>query len=97
MPEEVATATSNYRNEEDVIGSFIDACCVTGADDRGRPLIAGATPLYESYRQWTTTGGEAPMSQRKFGSELGSRGFESVRNQYSGLKEWSGIGIRSSE
>jgi len=87
-PPEVHAATCEYREEMDPLAEFISACCVTG--DRCQ---AHATPLYESYKGWCSGTGEIPVSQTRFGRQLGERGFKSSEDGR-GRKLRVGIGLR---
>src|SRR5215211_653604 len=86
-PQEVRAATEGYRSEMDVLAAFIEDRCVVHPK-----ASAGATPLYNAYKEWCGEGGEDAISQRKFGRQLGERGF--VKDK-SGTIIWHGIGLRS--
>ena len=49
-PQDVVTATAQYRLEEDIVGQFITDCCVVG-----REYTARASHLRQSFEQWLTT------------------------------------------
>ena len=89
-PSEVNQATSEYRQDMDVLNDFISESCVVAPNCQ-----AAATPLYDLYKTWSTMAGKTPISQRKFGERLGEKGFTSNR-EGSGRKLWRGIGIRAS-
>jgi putative DNA primase/helicase len=75
-PDAVKVATKNYRSDQDVLGAFVQECCVTGADYQCK-----ASELYLRYQRWCETNGEKnPVSQRKFGEALTERGFERFTN-----------------
>jgi putative DNA primase/helicase len=86
---EVKQAVTGYREEMDVLGQFIDACCIVGPK-----VEAGSTALYEQFKAWATANGEHVMTQTKFSLRLSERRFESKRRP-DGLKAWIGIGILS--
>jgi putative DNA primase/helicase len=86
-PEEVRAATKGYRVEMDVLAAFLSDRCV----EHPRASV-GATPLYNAYKDWCEQSGEAWLSQRKFGTRLGERGFAKDK---SGTITWHGIGLRS--
>jgi putative DNA primase/helicase len=70
-PEEVLRATEDYRNEQDLIGTFLEECCLQGRDYRCR-----AGKLYESFHNWCERNGEGyGMRQRRFGEAMSERGF----------------------
>jgi putative DNA primase/helicase len=90
-PEEVRRATGRYRAEMDVLAAFIDEECIV-ADHAS----ATAKALYGAYKAWCEDNGERPESQRRFGSRLKERGFESGRmttGARKGAVEWYGIGL----
>jgi putative DNA primase/helicase len=90
-PEEVRRATGRYRAEMDVLAAFIDEEC--NVVDHAR---ATAKALYGAYKAWCEDNGERPESQRRFGSRLKERGFESGRmttGARKGAVEWYGIGL----
>jgi putative DNA primase/helicase len=86
-PKEVITATDSYRSDQDVLGTFIDECCVTGT--AYQVLFAD---LYAAYKRWAESTGEYVVSQRKFGTRLSDRGF-SFEHSRQGSKRL-GIGLR---
>jgi putative DNA primase/helicase len=90
-PDEVRRATGRYRAEMDVLAAFIDEECVV-ADHAS----ATAKALYSAYKTWCEDNGERPESQRRFGSRLKERGFQSGRmttGARKGAVEWYGIGL----
>lgn len=89
-PDEVIEATAAYRSESDIVGRFIFECC---AVDSWRRVSSAA--VYQAYRDW---GGE--MGKVEFGTELGSRGYQSDRytcGPQKGRMLWRGIGLVSEE
>jgi putative DNA primase/helicase len=85
-PEQVAAATEDYRGEMDTLAAFFEDRCVIHAN-----ASAGATPLYNAYRQWCDEGGETRLTQTRFGRQLRERGFSSKKAQ---TVTWYGIGLR---
>jgi putative DNA primase/helicase len=67
-PDAVRLATQGYRNEQDVLGAFLDACCVVGD---GKEVSAAS--LYKSYRGWCEASGEKPLSSIALGQRLGEQ------------------------
>ena len=84
-PEAVTAAVGEYRGEMDILGQFINECCVAipGA-------ITTAKALYSAYSKWCADSGEQAVAQRRFGMALSERGFERVK---SGTVSWNGIGL----
>ncbi|MCK9313514.1 MAG: phage/plasmid primase, P4 family, partial [Methanocorpusculum sp.] len=90
-PAEVETATSEYKNEMDTIGTFLINNCQTGPDFKST-----SKGLYEVYVKWCEDGGERPLSQRKFGSRLRERGF--ISHVGTGNRTyWKGLGIKAGD
>ena len=75
VPPEVETATASYRADEDAIGGFIEAFCITGSAFKVR---AGA--LYEVYKTYCEDSGESSLTQKRFGQRLTDRGFHRTTN-----------------
>ena len=69
-PEEVKQATASYRQEMDVLGSFLDECCVINEECQ-----ALASDLFKDYRKWCDDSGEKSMTATLFGRLLIERGF----------------------
>lgn len=87
-PKTVQQANDVYREECDVLGSFIDECCEQ--EERAK---AGATALYERYAEYCKENREPPIRQREFGKRLGERGYEKRRSGPGGRFEWHGIRV----
>jgi len=87
MPDEIKVATDAYRSESDVLGMFIEECCLVHQMSRGR-----SGELYTEYRHWCERTGEHDVGQRRFGQAMTERGFERIRND--GIW-YRGIGIRA--
>lgn len=90
-PEEVIGATQLYKEEMDVIGAFIDECCIIGEQYKSL-----AKDIYDTYVKWCEENGEYTISQRAFGLKLTDRGFkrEKVFSGYNrGKFQYNGIGI----
>jgi putative DNA primase/helicase len=83
-PDEVRLATAEYKQEEDVLGQFIEACC-----DTGDGLMATAADLLKAYQEWS---GDKRMSAKTLGIKLGRR-FKDKRGAR-GVHLWQGIGLR---
>ena len=69
-PEIVSSATSEYRLDQDLLGTFLEDRCETreGAE-------TGATWLYRTYVEWCRENGEEELSQWRFGQALTERGI----------------------
>ncbi|MES4793316.1 MAG: hypothetical protein C4321_10365, partial [Chloroflexota bacterium] len=64
-PAAVIQATEEYRSSMDVVGSFIQDCCVVGFG-----CEAKASQLYQAYKKWCEDAGELALSQRGFSLKL---------------------------
>lgn len=71
-PECVRAATGDYRNEMDLVGRFIDECCIIDPKE-----TVGATALFKRYRQWCDDTGERGLNQTRFGGQMTERGYHS--------------------
>lgn len=69
-PEEVKGATADYRKEMDLLGSWIDECCICLASVDTRAGL-----LYDNYKEWCEDNGEYVASARMFGMKLSERGY----------------------
>lgn len=70
-PVSVKVATTEYREESDVIARFVaDECAV----EDGRSV--GATILYRAYVRWCQKNTESPLSQTAFGTRLAEKGYK---------------------
>ncbi|HOW62161.1 MAG TPA: phage/plasmid primase, P4 family [Candidatus Contendobacter sp.] len=86
-PQAVLDATQAYREEMDVLASWMADCCVVT-----KRAEAKAADLYASYSNWCEVQGERPESQRSFGLRLVERGFEQ-KKRTGGTRYWLGIGL----
>jgi putative DNA primase/helicase len=82
-PDEVNIATSEYRQDEDLIGKFVEECCTQDAND-----CEGATNLYRAYREYSGS----DTKQTAFGKALVERGFDKAK--LSGRVTYIRIGLR---
>lgn len=84
-PEEVLNATEEYKNDMDLIGNWLEECCIVTPR-----VTAKASSLYNSYKQWVEDNGGYPLSSTKFGLKMGDRGF---KKEKSGTMTYYGVGI----
>lgn len=68
MPTEVEIATKAYRQEMDIIESFLNDCVKIVPNGREK-----ANDVFLSYKKWAQDGNEWCMSQSKFGTELAKK------------------------
>jgi putative DNA primase/helicase len=74
-PKSVQQATEEYRQEMDLIGDFLAQECYVQSGEQ-----AGATDLFNAYREWCKKGKEMSLTQTAFGRILSERGFTSGTN-----------------
>jgi putative DNA primase/helicase len=82
-PHEVRQAVYEYRSEMDVLGNFIDECCLIGS------YQVKAKDLYDAYVEWARENGEYPVNKKKFGLALTERAFQRKRTR----EAWYYLGI----
>ena len=85
-PEAVKIATKEYRKEEDVLGHFLQDCCVIMNNSKVR-----AQALYTNYQEWCGQNGYKPETQTSFGRKMGKR-FQKD-SDYKG-NFYTGVGLR---
>lgn len=91
-PPVVRKATSDYRDEEDVVGQFIAERCEVFPEAR-----ATVDELFTAYQLWCLRAGIKPSEQLNkitLGRELGSRGFDSQPESVGGRKMRVRTGIQ---
>lgn len=86
LPKTIRAATEDYRTDQDLIGRFLDECCVTSDDTR-----ATATELYQAYTAWNIENGLKSLSAIRLGRQLHERGYTSRKSN--GRVIWSGLFI----
>jgi len=87
----VQAATGKLQQDMDVLGGFLDECCVFT-----RNAQTPAKDLYLAYCQWAERNGEKPLSQRWFSLRLSERGTcENYRTR--SARYWHGIGLRTDQ
>ena len=77
-PQSVVNATKEYRNEMDVINSFVDEECQTV-----KGFETKASDVYNAYNQWGKLNNEFVMSSTRFGREMSKR-FDKKRRSDGG-------------
>lgn len=85
-PAKVNAATASYRAGMDILGQFIESCCVI--DKRAEVPFSA---LYNAYDTWCKANGEHTVSGRKFGDALTERGYLSARTNQAAIRV--GIGL----
>lgn len=84
-PGKVKEATQAYREESDIIGSFLSECTITNENAKVK-----AGDLWEAYERFC--GGKGDIKQTTFGLRIRERGFE--RKSMKGYPYYHGIGLK---
>lgn len=74
IPDFITNATKSYRDEVDLIGQFLEDCCLFGEG-----LSTAASLLYRSYAAWCEKNGHRALSNKKFGERIKKRDIKSKR------------------
>ena len=88
-PDQVERATTCYRDENDIVQQWINACCA--------PIANHATSmkaLYEFYSAWCEQSGIEPKPNSIFGKELNRKGFEISKRKEGNYR--TGLALKSS-
>lgn len=67
-PKEIEIANNQYKQEMDIVASFLNDCTKPLANGREK-----ASDVFKEYSQWAKDGHEYCMTQSKFGVEMGKR------------------------
>jgi putative DNA primase/helicase len=78
IPAVVKAATDDYRNEMDIVGQFLDECCLSD-------------PIVTAFKTWCQQSGEQELTQTAFGLRLKERGYQPEKT--SGKRWWVGLGL----
>jgi P4 family phage/plasmid primase-like protien len=89
-PAIVREASEAYFADQDVISTWIAACC-----DRGAQLSAASSDLYASWKKWADAAGEWAGSNKTFSARLEEAGFK--RRREMGGTAFYGIALRQAE
>lgn len=79
----VEEATDSYRNPQNDLAAFVEACC-----QKGNGLRIQAKLLYERYSQWCASERARPLRQVEFGQRMQGLGWGTTKisvNFYEGL------------
>jgi putative DNA primase/helicase len=89
MPDEVRSATTEYREESDVLSLFLEDKC-----KQGRKLEISVKNLYDTYMAWSEENADDVLSKKTFGHFLKQRGFKQKKSD--GIRSWVGLTIKVS-
>jgi putative DNA primase/helicase len=91
VPDRILDATLRYRQEQDILGGFLEERCVIGPE-----LWVANADLYPAYSEWCKNAGESTiLSNKAFTAEMVKRGFSRRRAEATGANRWVGIGLRA--
>jgi len=89
-PRAVTNATSDYRHEQDILGDFIDDCCLL------KPTASVSKhELKTAYEEWCNGTGSQPAAQKTFRARLIERGI--TEGKSGSTRYWKGIALSGSE
>ncbi|OIJ22009.1 hypothetical protein BKP45_04855 [Anaerobacillus alkalidiazotrophicus] len=86
-PESVMQVTEAYRQEMDVVQSFVNDCCTVHPQ-----LKDSAANLYDCYIGWANDKGEYTLSQKAFGTNLREKGY--TQKTINGRSHWQGLKVK---
>ena len=83
----MTAAVNEYREEQDIVGRFVNECCVIGP-----AYFSKASVIYAAFRKWCETSGERSIpTSTAFGKELGKH----YKKRPSNCTLYEGIAVRS--
>lgn len=83
--EAIREATEAWRDESDVLGGFLAACC-----EASPRATVQARELYARFVGYCEANGEDPLRQKPFGHRLAERGFAATKGT-GGVRLWKGL------
>jgi putative DNA primase/helicase len=87
VPDCIKSATVAFRESQDILGQFIQECCVEHPDNR-----APQKETYEAYKKWAHEWGLTISSGKAFNKKLKERGF--ATHPLDGYPRWHGFSLR---
>lgn len=92
-PAAVKSATEKYRQDQDVIGGFLEDRCTIKPELKAH-LFVPKGELHKAYLDWAREQGDSdPLLMRAFGEKMRERGFEEDRHGDARTRIWRGIGL----
>jgi P4 family phage/plasmid primase-like protien len=89
---EVRLATEEYRDEMDLVGQFLEECCLKKT--RGE---VEAGKLFLAFRKWCQNNGKDEISQTMFGLSLTEKGFQRKKDKTSRRTVYLGLVLEVQE
>jgi len=87
-PDEVKTATRNYRTEMDTFAQFIDDRCIIDPSAKATSKL-----IHEAYTEWSEINGERKLGIQALGRKLVDQGFKPIQVGKSRARGYAGIGL----
>lgn len=88
-PEDVKNATDEYKEEMDLLSSFLDECCTVRSEAKVQ-----VGELHKKYLAWAEENGEYPLKKRAFNNRISMKGFQ--KRKSTGNKTFFfGLGLSS--
>ena len=89
LPKAISSATSDYRQNSDVLGMWLDDYCQIEETSKAASWFTSTSSLYLSYSHWADDMGHRPMSSKSLGDRLRERGLNPGKR--GGVRGWWGI------
>jgi putative DNA primase/helicase len=90
-PADVIEATEAYRIDQDVLGEFIEDCCILKTT-----AFIPKSELSAAYNEWCTNTKQMPINNRQFKSKIMERGVLDGKGT-GGVRLWKGITLKGDE
>lgn len=87
-PDQVLTATNEYRAESDALGRFLADRCLTGPHYTVR-----SSDLFSAWQRWCAAEGHEPGTNKAMTTALQNRGYDTTKTKVGMV--WQGIGLAS--
>ena len=87
-PEAVTTATARYRHEQDILGDFLEDCCILGTG-----ITIPKSELRDAYQMWCQSNSVEPVTQKTFRARLIEKGI--TEGKSGAVRYWKGITLQS--
>ena len=89
-PDRVRSATDEYLAGEDVLGRWIDECCLLKSGN-----WQAGDQLWEAWKTWAERNNERPGTRIQFGRDMVERGYPSTKIRE--IRGYQGIALRPTE
>jgi len=89
-PQTVTMSTASYRQEQDILGDFIEDCCVLALT-----ASVAKSELKDAYQHWCQDNGTEPVTQRTFKNRLIEKSI--TEGRIGKARYWRGIALKSND